>query len=135
MPHKITRSLTPPGRKRTVSGWKPVKVALPLILATSCGLLALQPELRLAVPMLIGVTALMAALLAFALYWGEREKVLWSPVVILAVALALRLMFLFAPPQLSDDIYRYMWDGSNLLRGVNPYAAAPAEISPLTLHL
>jgi len=80
--------------------------------------------------MLIGVTAFMAALLAFALYWGEREKVLWSPVVILAVALALRLLFLLAPPQLSDDIYRYLWDGGNLLRGVNPYAAAPAKALP-----
>jgi hypothetical protein len=107
-----------------------VKVALPLTLLFSCGLLALQPELRLALPMLIGVTALMAALPAFALYFGERARPLWSPAVILAVALLLRLFFLFAPPQLSDDIYRYMWDGGNLLRGVNPYAAAPAKIAP-----
>ena len=107
-----------------------VKAALPLFLISSCGMLALEPELRLAAQLLLGVTAFMAALLALALYLGERAKLLWSPAVILAVALALRLMFLFAPPQLSDDIYRYLWDGNNLLRGVNPYAAAPAEIPP-----
>ena len=114
---------------RSLSG-NLVTTALPLFLICTCGVLALQPELRLAVPLLIGVTALMASLLALALYCGERAKVLWSPPVILSVALVLRLLFLFAPPQLSDDIYRYMWDGSNLLRGINPYAAAPAEISP-----
>ena len=107
-----------------------VRVVLPLLLISSCAVLALQPELRLAVPLLVGVTALMVLLLAFALFWGDREKPLWSPAVILAVALLLRLFFLFAPPQLSDDIYRYLWDGGNLLRGTNPYAAAPATITP-----
>jgi len=46
------------------------------------------------------------------------------------VALLLRLLFLFAPPQLSDDIYRYIWDGSNLITGVNPYSAAPSAMKP-----
>lgn len=103
---------------------------LPVFLIFSCGLLAFQPELRLAVPLLIGVTALMATLLALALYWGERAKILWSPSVILAVAFVLRLLFLLAPPQLSDDIYRYLWDGSNLIRCTNPYTAAPSASTP-----
>jgi hypothetical protein len=107
-----------------------VTEALPLFLICDCILLAVQPELRLAAPLLIGVTALMATLLALSLYCGERVKVLWPPTVILAVALVLRMLFLFAPPQLSDDIYRYQWDGGNLLRGVNPYAAAPSAITP-----
>lgn len=107
-----------------------VKAALPLFLIISCGVLALQPELRMALPMLVGSTALMSVLLAFALYYGERGRLTWSPVLIMTVALALRLMFLFSPPQLSDDIYRYLWDGGNLLRGTNPYAAAPADIPP-----
>jgi hypothetical protein len=107
-----------------------VRVALPILHISSCAVLALEPELRLAVPLMVGVTALMVALLAFTLYWGERAKLLWSPAIILSVALVLRLLFLFAPAQLSDDIYRYLWDGSNLLRGVNPYAAAPSAITP-----
>ena len=91
---------------------------------------ALQAELRLAVPLLVGSTAAVAAALAAALYFGERGELAWSPAVILSVALLLRLMFLFAPPQLSDDIYRYLWDGSALLRGSNPYATAPSAVRP-----
>jgi hypothetical protein len=105
-------------------------VALALLLVTACGLLAREPELRLAVPLLVGVTALMAIILAGTLYLGERGSVGWPPAVILGVALLLRLMFLFSPPQLSDDIYRYLWDGGNLLRGTNPYAAPPAVVTP-----
>lgn len=107
-----------------------VAVALPLLLICACGVLAVQPELRLTVPLLIGVTALMTMLLVFAFYYGECVKPFWSPAVILVVALVLRLLFLFGPPQLSDDIYRYLWDGGNLLRGVNPYVASPAAITP-----
>ena len=70
-------------------------------------------------------------ILATIFYHGASDNGLWSPTVILAVAVAVRLLFLFNPPQLSDDIYRYLWDGSNLLRGVNPYAAAPSAVKPL----
>lgn len=103
---------------------------LPVIIIVSCGVLAVQPELRLAVPLLVGVTAVMVILLALALYRGERGELSWAPSTILGVALLLRLMFLLAPPQLSDDIYRYLWDGSTLLRGANPYAVAPSAVTP-----
>lgn len=93
-------------------------------------LLALQPELRLAVPLLVAVTAVMSLLLAATLYCGERGRLAWSPRAVLGVALLLRLVLLCAPPQLSDDSYRYLWDGGNLLRGINPYAAAPATVAP-----
>lgn len=105
-------------------------IALPFLLIASMFLLAREPELRLAVPLMVGVTAFMTVVLAFVLYRGERRAYPWPPAVILAVALALRLMFVFQPAQLSDDIYRYLWDGHNLLRGVNPYAAAPAAMTP-----
>jgi hypothetical protein len=41
------------------------------------------------------------------------------------IAVVLRAMFLFAQPQLSGDVYRYMWDGNELVHGRNPYARAP----------
>lgn len=100
------------------------------IIVIACTLLALEEELRLAIPLLVGVTATMTIVLACALYYGKRDRGVWTPSVILAVALLLRLMFLFSPPQLSDDIYRYQWDGSNLLQGINPYAAAPSQVKP-----
>lgn len=100
------------------------------IIVASCALLDLEVELRLAVPLLVGVTATMAIVLACVLYYGERGRIAWSPSVILAVALLLRLMFMFSAPQLSDDIYRYQWDGNNLLQGINPYAEAPSHVKP-----
>ena len=100
-------------------------------LLTSAFLLSQEAELRLAVPLLIGATAAMTTSLAGALYFGEHGRLALSPVTILIVALLLRLMFLFAPPQLSDDIYRYLWDGSNLIGGTNPYKTSPSALAPL----
>lgn len=117
--------------KSTALSGKTVTRVTPVLLISSCCFLAVQPDLRLAVPLLIGVTAFMVSLLTVACYFGEHARLLWSPKVILAVALLLRFLFLFSPPQLSDDVYRYVWDGSNLLRGVNPYAAPPSDITPL----
>lgn len=102
----------------------------PFFIVSSCGALAVQPDLRLALPLLIGVTALMVMSLALLLYRGERGALFLKPSLILGVALILRLMFLFAPPQLSDDVYRYLWDGRQVLRGKNPYADAPASLRP-----
>jgi alpha-1,6-mannosyltransferase len=52
--------------------------------------------------------------------------------VILFAAL-FRLSILFAPPQLSDDIYRYIWDGRTQAAGINPYRYVPADtaLAPL----
>ena len=104
-----------------------------LLLSTvvlSCAILSLEAELRLAIPLLVGTTAGMSIALSCLLYFGERNKLNWAPATILSVALLLRLLFVFAPPQLSDDIYRYLWDGSNMITGVNPYATAPAAMTP-----
>ncbi|WP_223923718.1 hypothetical protein [Geobacter sp. AOG2] len=97
---------------------------------TACAFMAREPEIRLAVPLLVGATAVMTMALAGSLYYGERQKISLSLPVILVVAFLLRLLFLFAPPQLSDDSYRYLWDGSNVLHGINPYATAPSSVKP-----
>jgi hypothetical protein len=41
-----------------------------------------------------------------------------------------RCFYLFRTPELSDDIYRYLWDGLQILQGNNPYAFAPIETQP-----
>jgi alpha-1,6-mannosyltransferase len=46
---------------------------------------------------------------------------------ILAVAIGLRAVLLFTPPHLSDDIYRYVWDGRVIAAGVNPYRHIPTD--------
>ena len=52
---------------------------------------------------------------------------------VLAVAAVARLAVLLAPPYLSDDINRYVWDGRVQGAGVNPYRYVPADthLAPL----
>lgn len=91
-------------------------------------------------------------LLAAALAWAAADAARWEAMVALAVALAaatlwayrlggwtrrevvglavvLRLFFLPLPPVLSDDAYRYVWDGLLVLAGMNPYAWLPTDPS------
>ena len=53
--------------------------------------------------------------------------------IVLVFAVLFRLSLLFAPPYLSDDIYRYVWDGRVQAAGVNPYRYAPTD--PALEHL
>jgi len=54
--------------------------------------------------------------------------------VILATAALLRLMALAAPVYLSDDIYRYIWDGRVQAAGINPYRYIPTDTHLAPLH-
>ncbi len=42
-----------------------------------------------------------------------------------AIGLLFRITFLFAIPNLSQDFYRFIWDGRMLLEGFNPYLSLP----------
>jgi hypothetical protein len=39
-----------------------------------------------------------------------------------------RLLLLFSVPNLSDDVYRFIWDGRLAANGINPFSHLPAEI-------
>lgn len=43
-------------------------------------------------------------------------------------ALLFRAAFLLSEPRLSDDLYRFMWDGAFTLQGENPYLHLPSEL-------
>jgi alpha-1,6-mannosyltransferase len=45
----------------------------------------------------------------------------------LAAAALMRVVPLVAPPALSDDVYRYVWDGRVQGAGINPYRYVPAD--------
>jgi hypothetical protein len=47
--------------------------------------------------------------------------------VILGLALVMRLLLVGQEPFLSNDLYRYIWDGRVQAAGVNPYAYVPAD--------
>jgi alpha-1,6-mannosyltransferase len=53
--------------------------------------------------------------------------------IVVAFAVVFRLSILFAPPYLSDDIYRYVWDGRVQAAGINPYRYIP--VAPELAHL
>lgn len=54
--------------------------------------------------------------------------------MVLVVALLLRLAMLPMTPSLSDDAYRYLWDGRLLLHGINPYHHVPADTALTRFH-
>ncbi len=47
--------------------------------------------------------------------------------IILAVGFIARLALLPAAPTLSEDVYRYLWDGRLVAHGVNPFPHAPDD--------
>ena len=61
----------------------------------------------------------------------KTRKGLW---VSLALALACRMPLVVAEPTLSDDIYRYVWDGRIQRLGFNPYLSEPADPALDRLH-
>lgn len=47
--------------------------------------------------------------------------------IVLAAALAMRVLLLPIAPPLSSDLYRYIWDGRVQAAGINPYRFIPAD--------
>ena len=83
--------------------------------------------------------ALLVRLAVWALVWAagvacalRLPRRLALPAVF-GAALALRLAALAGPPVLSDDLYRYAWDGRVQLSGIDPYRYPPE--SPALSHL
>ena len=65
--------------------------------------------------------------LAFAGYFwlvGQRRGGLRG---LIALGIGLRVALVFAFPQLSDDLYRFLWDGHLIVAGQNPFAHLPAH--------
>ena len=60
-----------------------------------------------------------------ALVWARCSAVVPTLHVLLLVAAGMRLILLPLPPSLSDDVYRYLWDGRVAAAGFNPYELAP----------
>lgn len=93
-------------------------------------MIAVAPDLRTAVPFLVLTSGALAILMALTQCLGDRCNLTISPAMILGVAAIIRLMFAFRPPELSDDIWRYLWDGMRMASGNNPYALPPAAVWP-----
>lgn len=47
---------------------------------------------------------------------------------LVGVGLLFRLIFLFSIPNLSQDFYRFIWDGRMIISGLNPYLFSPNDL-------
>lgn len=68
-------------------------------------------------------------LLLFGLfYWLWLNKQQFSFGQFFGVALVLRLILVFSIPALSNDYFRFIWDGELIVNSVNPYAHRPDDL-------
>jgi alpha-1,6-mannosyltransferase len=121
--------MTDPARRLTMLA--AIGVLLVLLVAGGLVLLDWQPigladETRLAAFVASLCIAGALWLLAVAIVRRGRlpPRAIW---LVLGVAAAMRLLTLTAPPVLSSDLYRYVWDGRVQLAGINPYRYLPAD--------
>jgi hypothetical protein len=108
-----------------------IGAALPLL--TVAGLALHSPgDLGVGTPArkdaFVALLALAAALYLYAvsLVWRRElpPRTVW---LVLGVAALMRVCVLFAPPILSTDVYRYVWDGRVQAAGINPYLYVPSD--------
>lgn len=63
--------------------------------------------------------------LGYFLLAKNRASISWKSWI--WIAMALRLVFVASGPSLSDDFYRFIWDGRVLIHGENPYLVLPED--------
>jgi hypothetical protein len=108
---------------RSLKGARRLIAAGVLIEAALFGLfLCDSPRANIPVFFLCYTTAFLAYVVAI----GARSSVSLRTVVLFGVLF--RLTVLMVPPSLSDDIHRYVWDGSVQNLGINPYLYAPDDV-------
>lgn len=109
---------------RLPSTWAVTLIGIALVLCSAVGL-AVQgwESMRPAV----GAALVHGAVYALAVWLVLRHPGCTPVVLILGIAVLLRLVMLAGEPFLSDDIYRYVWDGRVQATGINPYRHVPAD--------
>ncbi len=75
----------------------------------------------------LGVVAFVADYAIAALAWLLLRRAIAPRGAAIAIGVGLRIIFLFATPQLSGDVWRYLFDGRTLASGVNPYNVLPDD--------
>ncbi len=80
----------------------------------------------IAVGLIAGAFYLLAVFCACA--WPDSRR--GALAVVLLAAAVFRATLLPLPPSLSDDLYRYRWEGALQRVGYNPYLLAPEQLPP-----
>jgi hypothetical protein len=104
-----------------------VAMGVMLLVLVPAGLAALLLAGEASVPLFMTSICLAGALwlgaVALVRYGASPHWMVWF---VVCVAVAMRAMTLAAPPLLSTDVYRYVWDGRVQMAGINPYRYLPA---------
>jgi len=121
------------GKSRHDTAYRRLAILGFLLLALTLGALALHipgaitvgsPTRKTLFVALLGVAALVQFGAVAVVLRGVPRGAVW---LVIAVALATRIGPLIAPPFLSTDIFRYVWDGRVQAAGINPYRYLPAD--------
>ena len=92
-------------------------------------------DLRRAIPETIAIWAFLSSFYLIAILVGS-----WDPPAggwrwfLPAAAVLFRLTMWSSPPSLSDDVFRYRWEGMVSARGGNPYQVRPSDMGWTTLR-
>ncbi|MFN0201553.1 MAG: hypothetical protein ACKVTZ_08530 [Bacteroidia bacterium] len=74
-------------------------------------------------------TYLAFMLLSFGLYHALFVRLKEEQIILGIIAgFIFRICFLFFLPQLSDDYFRFLWDGKLVANGINPFLYLPSEL-------
>ena len=73
-------------------------------------------------PLIIFYTVFFAAYLGVYFFVKEKKTIYYF----IGLGVCLRFMLIFAFPNLSDDIYRFIWDGCLAINGINPFNHLPS---------
>jgi len=109
---------------RIASYWKLHRLPILLILVSSLMYFIFGYDLvRTDV---VKLFALFAALFFFCFKLIQFEK--WNFKFLLIAGIIFRLVFLLSTPVLSQDFFRFIWDGQLVLNGINPYLHLPDDL-------
>lgn len=114
--------------RRAATTLEPVALAVLLVFVAT--LLGHLPDWREQLGRFQALMLVAFAAYALALLRRARWRVLpRGGAFVVLVALAMRAAVFPATPSLSDDVYRYAWEGRVLASGENPWRHAPADSS------
>ncbi len=109
---------------KIISYWKLHKVPIVLVLASILFYYTFAYHLNRTE--FLKLISLSIALFYLCYKLIQFEK--WNFKLLLTAGILFRLTFLFTYPMLSQDFYRFIWDGELITQGINPYLFTPESI-------
>jgi hypothetical protein len=116
-----------------VNRWGITAAGLLIIVLLFCVSLLDDPRENLPLFFTLFAAAFVVYLAAVFLIMRLRRSPRWLVAFIIVITIISRGVFLPITPRLSNDVYRYLWEGRMILAGFNPFSHAPD--SPELKHL